>query len=77
MTIEPVRRLHRAQPFEPFSLRLADGRELAVDHPEFLAMSPVGRTISVAQPDGSFDIVDLLRVTSLHVGNGKKKPRKG
>jgi hypothetical protein len=72
MTVEQLRRTHRAQPFEPFTLCLADGRQLPVNHPEFLALSPTGRTISVAQSDGAFNIVDLLLVTSIHVGNGQK-----
>jgi hypothetical protein len=33
--------------------------------------------VSVAQPDGSFDIIDLLLVTSIHVSNGKESGRRG
>lgn len=28
------------RPFQPFVMRLADGRELVVRHPEYLAVSP-------------------------------------
>jgi len=36
-----------------------------VDHPEFLAQSPSGRTISVGLQDGTHEVIDLLLVTSL------------
>jgi hypothetical protein len=65
MTIDELRRVHRAQPFEPFILCLADGRSLVVAHPEAMAFSPTGRTVFVYPPDGNFAIVDLLLVTSI------------
>ena len=67
MTIEQVRRLYDAQPFRPFVMHLADGRELPVHHREFMASAPSGRTVIVYQPDDSFNIVDLLLVTDLEV----------
>lgn len=38
MDIEGVRVALRKEPFEPFSMRLADGRSLPVLHPEFVAL---------------------------------------
>ncbi len=70
MTIEQLRNLYQAQPFQPFVLHLADGRQIPVQHREFLAPSPSGRIVIVYQPDDSFNIVDLLLVTALEV-----KPR--
>ncbi len=37
---------------------------------------PGGRTVFVAQPNDSFDLIDLMLVTSLHVGNSRKRPRR-
>jgi hypothetical protein len=65
MTIEALRQLHQARPFQPFDLHLADGRTLPVRHPEFLAQSATGRTIAVSHEDDSIEIVDLLLVVSL------------
>jgi hypothetical protein len=48
-------------------IQLADGREITVHHREFLAIGPAGRTVVVYQPDESFDVVDLLRVSRLYV----------
>jgi hypothetical protein len=64
---------YAAEPFRPFVLHLADGREVAVPHREFLAASPSGRTIIVYQPDDSWNVIDLLLVTDLEF----KPPRNG
>lgn len=75
MTIEQLRMLHQAQPFRPFTVHLADGRQLRVPHREFLSHSPTGRTVVIHESDESFSIVDLLLVTRLevHAGNGAVK----
>lgn len=72
MTFERLRAVHQAQPFQPFTLHLADGRQLHVPHREFLSHSPAGRTVIVHETDESFSIVDLLLVTRLeiHAGDG-------
>jgi hypothetical protein len=38
---------------------------LTINHPELLAIHGQSRTVAVAVPDGSFEIVDLLLVTSI------------
>ena len=40
MTVELLRKMHRARPFEPFDIHVADGRSLPVPHPKFLAVPP-------------------------------------
>ena len=77
MIIEQLRELHRRRPFQPFDIHLAEGRTLAVEHPEFLGQSPTGRKIAVAMPDDTHEIVDLLSVTSLRLrSNGAPKRRR-
>ena len=71
MTIEQLRQMHQARPFSPFRVHMADGRYLDVNHPEFLAHTPAGRTITIARQDDSFEVIDLLLVTSLEPINGK------
>jgi hypothetical protein len=65
MTIEQMREMHRARPFKPFEIHLADGRSLTVEQPEMLSQSRSGRTIGVARPDDVIEIIDLLRAVSL------------
>jgi hypothetical protein len=65
MTSDQLRLAHKAQPFAPFRVNLADGRSIPVLHPEYLAWNPGGRTVIIIQPDDSWSSVDLLLVTSL------------
>jgi hypothetical protein len=69
MTIEQLQRLHQARPFRPFTLKLADGNRIRVRSPEFLSHSPTGRTAVVFGGDDSFEVVDLLLVASIEVGD--------
>jgi len=70
MHVEKMRELYRAQPFRPFGIRLPGERMIAVQHPEYLAISPNGRTAVAYQPDGSLNIVDVMLVTDLEVKPG-------
>jgi hypothetical protein len=67
MTIAELRNLCAAQPFRPFVIHLADGRQVPVQHPEVLSAAPGGQAITVHQPDDTMDIVDLISVTDLEV----------
>ena len=65
MTTEQFRELWKAIPFRPFAIHLADGRALAVRHPEMTAPSRGGRTVVVYNEEQVFEVVDLLLVVSL------------
>jgi hypothetical protein len=67
MTMEQLRVVQDAQPFRPFIMHLADGRQISVNHREFFMTVPSGRTVVVAQPDDTLNIVDLLLVTDLEI----------
>ncbi len=67
MTIDQLRTVYDQQPFRPFVLHLADGRQIPVLHREFMLTYPNGRTIIVVQPDDSTSIIDLLLVTDIEL----------
>jgi hypothetical protein len=67
MTIEQLRTTLRANPFQPFTVRMADERQFLIPHPDFLSMSPSGRTAVIFHPDDSASIVDLLLMTELEL----------
>jgi hypothetical protein len=82
MDINAIRDALHKQPFQPFDLCLADGRRVAVNHPEFVAMTK--RVVVVLDEDSySTTIEPLLIVTleprrsSKNGGNGahKRKPK--
>lgn len=82
MTVEQLKAAYSSEPFRPFVLHLADGREILVRHREFMMTLPAGRRVIVGQPDGLFNIVDLLHVTdsefkSIATENGKRRRRPG
>jgi hypothetical protein len=64
MTTDQIRSFIARQPFLPFVIHTADGRELQVRHPETIAYGG-GRIAVVVKPDDSFEVVDLLLVPSL------------
>ena len=63
MDLEGVREALLKRPFEPFNIRLADGRSLAVRHPEMVAVGK--RRIVVVQPDDSTLFIEPLLIVSL------------
>jgi hypothetical protein len=75
MTAEQIRTLVTAHPFQPFAIRLADGRQVPVRHRDFILIAPSGRTAIVYQPDDSFNIIDVLLVTDLEVQPGGSSGR--
>lgn len=80
MDIQGVREALRKEPFEPFAIRLADGRSLPIAHPEFVAVGK--RRLVVIAEDDSWSFVEPLMIVSLDQikrappsGNGQKKRR--
>lgn len=81
MTLEQVRNLYAAEPFQPFVIHLADGRQIPVVSKEFIMAAPSGRILIVCQPDDTVNFVDLLLVTDLETklrapGNGRGRKRR-
>lgn len=77
MTTDQLDTVHRAQPFRPFTLHLADGTKHSVSHPELLWRTPGGRTVFVSLGGEKVAIIDLLLVTKITHGNGvRRRPRK-
>lgn len=61
-----IRELLRAMPFQPFVIRMADGREHRVDHPDFvLAPSSDVPQITIEEPDGRQHCLSALLITAV------------
>ena len=81
MDIAGVREVLHRQPFEPFLIRLADGRSLSVPHRDFVALTP--RRVIVGAEDDSWTIIEPLMIVSLDSmpampkgGNGTQKRKR-
>jgi hypothetical protein len=72
MTAQEFRSVFEALPFRPFTVQLADGREVAVRHQDYALLSPTGRTLIVYEDDDSFQVLDLMLATGVQV-NGKRQ----
>ena len=64
MRIEKIRKRYFAAPFRPFDIALTSGRSVAVKHPEFMALSPKGRSVTVYEDDGA-SIIDVPLIADL------------
>lgn len=79
MTIQQLQTVYNAQPFRPFRIHLADGRQVPVEHPDYIMSAPSGRTVFVVEPDDTAHIIDLLLVTDITFkasGDGAGKGRR-
>ena len=81
MDIAGVREALHKHPFEPFAMRLADGRSLPVPHPDFVALT--SRRVIVAAEDDSWSVVEPLLIVSIDYapppakgGNGPPRKRR-
>jgi hypothetical protein len=61
-----IRELLTVSPFQPFIIRIADGRQYRVDHPDFvLAASSEIPQVTIEDPDGSQHYLSALLITSV------------
>ena len=56
----------------PFTLRMADGNEYPVPHPDYISVSPKGTFVTVYDDDERFYVLPLLTMTGLVSKVGKK-----
>lgn len=69
MDLNGIREALHRQPFEPFVIRLADGRALSVPHPDYVAVG--NRRVVVVSEDDSWSVVEPLLIVSLDY-NGRR-----
>lgn len=78
VNIEVLRDALQNRPFKPFRVQLGDGTDVNVTHPESVAFHPKSpRTAVIMLPDGGFKHIDLMLVTAIHFGNGRRKKGRG
>jgi hypothetical protein len=68
MTVEKIRSLLRATPFQSFEVHTPDGTAFQVPHPDFAMLSGTGRLLHVARPESDQeDIIDIALITDIAV----------
>jgi hypothetical protein len=63
--ISTLRQYWHAQPFLPFTIHLANGKSLAVPHPDFFFMSAKGGQIFVSEEDDEVHVLNPLVIASV------------
>jgi hypothetical protein len=72
MDLNNLREAVRREPFEPFVIRLADGRSLQINHPEFVAIGR-RRAVVIDSDDTCIWLEPLLVVSVEWPGNAPKR----
>ncbi len=67
MRKEALTKAAHRNPFQPFVLRLADGRAVRVPHQDFISMHPTGRTVIVYGQNEDLEILDVMLITGLQL----------
>ena len=73
MGVREIASLAGAQPFVPFTVRMADGREFQVNHPDFLARFPTGRSVTLYDNTG-VHVLDVRLIAELRHPEPSTRP---
>jgi hypothetical protein len=65
MRSEELRDIVRKTPFTPFVIKMADGSEYPVKHPEFILIPDNSRVIAVTQPAGGLAVLNLTLISAV------------
>jgi hypothetical protein len=66
MKIEQLKKMKDQRPFRPFSLRMADGKEIRITHPDAIAWgSEDSRTVTCISEKDDWNVIELALITSL------------
>jgi hypothetical protein len=61
-----IRQLLHASPFQPFIIRMADGKEYRIEHPDFvLAAASDAPQIAFEEPDGTMRFLSAVLAASV------------
>jgi hypothetical protein len=76
VTFDEIKKLYYVAPFRPFEIVLTNGRQVRVDHPEFMAPSPDEDRVVVYEPDGHLTIDVPLVIAVQELKNGARSRKR-
>ena len=62
-----IREAISATPFRPFTIRTANQRAYVIPHPDWLTLSPKGRSLGIWNAEGGISIVDVAQITGIEL----------
>ena len=75
MSPDAVKKFMHATPWKPFTICLADGRNIQVPHPDFISISRAGRTVIVTTDDEEFEMIDVFLILSIRTKGSQKSAK--
>jgi hypothetical protein len=75
MTVEEIRTAYYTKPFQPFLVRLTDGRKFRVRERHNLGISPTGKSIGIATATDEFVEINISDIAALEVKKTKRQKR--
>ena len=75
MDVDTLREHYRERPFQPFRIHMSDGRQVRVDHPELMMLTPGGTAI-VYERDGKYHWLAIDLITGVEL-SGEFPPQSG
>ena len=70
-----IRELLHATPFQSFVIRMADGQEYRIDHPDFVLARSDTPQVIVEEPSGSVHFLSVLLMTSVEQVQAHNAPQ--
>jgi hypothetical protein len=75
MTVEEIRTAYYSKPFQPFVVRLTDGRKFRVRERHNLGISPTGKSIGIATATDEFVDINISEIVALEFKRPKRQKR--
>ncbi len=74
MAPDRIRQQLRKMPFVPFTVELASGKRVRIEHPDYTMLSPAGRTLVVFTDldDTNMEMIDVFLITNLSIESGSE-----
>lgn len=74
MAPDRIRQQLRVLPFVPFTVELANGKRVRIQHPDYAVLSPAGRTLVVfTDPeDKNMEMIDVFLINHLSIESGSE-----
>ena len=74
MTIEDIRAAYYLKPFQPFVVRLSDGRKFIIPQRNYISLSPTGEFVIILHDDDeAFTRVPMSMIASLEQVKRKRQ----
>ncbi len=72
---DEVRRLMNAEPFAPFMVKTSDGRQYRVKHPDYVAISPKGGSITLFDDEEVTTTLSTVHIVAVELLRTRSKAR--